>query len=134
LQAEEEALGHSEIAAKPQIDFGTNRRFAVEKSAKLADRDARALAHLFERYARADQEILAQIVNLNFRIDEVAVPTRYFAQASSASFFASTRYGLSILWLLLRYRLHRSGILRARQFDSLERRYRSDASIKPAGH
>src|SRR2546423_1783162 len=70
-----------------------------------------------------DQEILAQIVNLNFRIDEVAVPTRYFAQASSASFFASTRYGLSILWLLLRYRLHRSGILRGRQFDSLERRY-----------
>ena len=81
-----------------------------------------------------DQEILAQIVNLKFRIDEVPVPTRYFAQASSASFFASTRYGLSILWVLLRYRLHRSGALRSRQFDSLERRYRNDAAIKPAGN
>ncbi len=81
-----------------------------------------------------DQEILAQIVNLNFRIDEVPVPTRYFAQASSASFVASTRYGLSILWLLLRYRLHRSKVLHGRQFDSLERRYRSDAHIKPAGN
>ena len=81
-----------------------------------------------------DQEILAQIVNLSFRVAEVPVPTRYFAQASSASFLASTRYGLSILVLLLRYRLHRSGILHQRQFDSLERRYRSDAEVKPAGH
>ena len=33
-----------------------------------------------------DQEIIAQIVNLKMRITEVPVPTRYFAQASSASF------------------------------------------------
>jgi glycosyltransferase involved in cell wall biosynthesis len=79
-----------------------------------------------------DQEILAQIVNLKFRIAEVPVPTRYFAQASSASFFQSSRYGLSILWLLLRYRLHRSGVLRQRQFDSLERRYRNDVQVHPA--
>ena len=72
-----------------------------------------------------DQEILAQIVNLKLRIAEVPVPTRYFAQASSASFVASTRYGISILWLLLQYRLHRSGILHQRRFDSLERRYRN---------
>jgi glycosyltransferase involved in cell wall biosynthesis len=80
-----------------------------------------------------DQEILAQIVNLGFRIAEVPVPTRYFAQASSASFFASSRYGLSILWLLLGYRLHRAGLLRKRQFDSLERRYRNAATSTPAG-
>src|SRR5262249_38343434 len=41
-----------------------------------------------------DQEILAQIVNLNFRITEVPVPTRYFAQASSASFLQSSVYGI----------------------------------------
>jgi hypothetical protein len=80
-----------------------------------------------------DQEILAQIVNLGFRIAEVPVPTRYFAQASSASFFASSRYGLSILWLLFCYRLHRAGLMRQRQFDSLERRYRN-AATTPAGH
>lgn len=71
-----------------------------------------------------DQEILAQIVDLNLRITEVAVPTRYFAQASSASFFQSSVYGLSILVLLLRYFLHRVGIARQRQFESLQRRYR----------
>src|SRR5690242_8347608 len=47
-----------------------------------------------------DQEIMAQIVNAEFRIAEVAVPTRYFAEASSASFLASSRYGLGILWLV----------------------------------
>ena len=77
-----------------------------------------------------DQEILAQIVNLKMRITEVPVPTRYFAQASSASFFQGSVYGVSILWLLVRYLLHRGGIVHQRQFDSLERRYRSAAEIK----
>ena len=77
-----------------------------------------------------DQEILAQIVNVKMRITEVPVPTRYFAQASSASLFQSSVYGVSILWLLVRYLLHRGGIVHQRQFDSLERRYRSDAEIK----
>jgi hypothetical protein len=70
-------------------------------------------------------------VNIKMRITEVPVPTRYFAQASSASFLASTRYGLSILWLLLRYQLHRWGVIHQRQFDSLERRYRGASKIKP---
>jgi glycosyltransferase involved in cell wall biosynthesis len=74
-----------------------------------------------------DQEILAQIVNVKMRITEVPVPTRYFAQASSASFFQSSVYGVSILWLLVRYLLHRGGIVHQRQFDSLERRYRNAA-------
>ncbi len=78
-----------------------------------------------------DQEILAQIVSLNLRIREVPVPTRYFAQASSASFVASSRYGLSILWLLARYVLHSKGIFRQRRFESLERRYHG---VAPADH
>ncbi len=81
-----------------------------------------------------DQEIVAQLVNVNMRITEVPVPTRYFAQASSASFFASTRYGLSVLWLLAGYVLHRMRVLRQRRFDSLERRYRSGAEITPQAH
>lgn len=71
-----------------------------------------------------DQEILAQIVSMNMHIAEVPVPTRYFAQASSASFVQSCVYGLSILWLLARYFMHRAGLVRQRQFESLERRYR----------
>jgi glycosyltransferase involved in cell wall biosynthesis len=77
-----------------------------------------------------DQEILAQIVNVKMRITEVPVPTRYFAQASSASLLQSSVYGVSVLWLLVRYLLHRGGIVHQRQFDSLERRYRSAAEIK----
>jgi hypothetical protein len=51
------------------------------------------------------------------------VPTRYFPQASSCSFLASSRYGLSILTVLFRYGLHRAHLLKQRQFQSLRRRY-----------
>ena len=78
-----------------------------------------------------DQEIVAQVVSLKMRITEVPVPTRYFAQASSASFVASCRYGLSILLVLSKYLLHQTGIVHQRQFDSLERRYRNLAEITP---
>lgn len=70
-----------------------------------------------------DQEIVAQIVAGGFRITEIPVPVRYFPEASSASFIDSTIYGLSILWLLLRYQLHRRGWLRSQQFEPHERRY-----------
>jgi len=71
-----------------------------------------------------DQEIIAQIVAAEFRIAEIAVPTRYFPEASSASFVQSSIYGLKILFLLLRFILDRSGILKTRQFESLRGRYR----------
>jgi hypothetical protein len=70
-----------------------------------------------------DQEIMAQFVNVGMRIAEVPVPTRYFPQASSASFVQSTVYGLSILRVMWRYILHCRGIMRRRQFESLQRRY-----------
>lgn len=70
-----------------------------------------------------DQEIMAQFVDLGARVAEVPVPTRYFPQASSASFIQSSIYGLSILLLLLRFVLHRNGIWKQRQFESLARRY-----------
>ena len=71
-----------------------------------------------------DQEILAQIVEAQFRIHEVPVPTRYFPEASSVGFLASCRYGLEILWLLCRVLLHRSGVLGQKQFENLYHRYR----------
>ncbi|MCA2971281.1 MAG: glycosyltransferase family 2 protein [Acidobacteriaceae bacterium] len=73
-----------------------------------------------------DQEIMAQFVEAKLRIAEVPVPTRYFPQASSASFVQSTRYGLSILWVLLRLVGHRSGVRRCLQFDSILGRYQQN--------
>jgi glycosyltransferase involved in cell wall biosynthesis len=75
-----------------------------------------------------DQEIMAQFVEVRAKIAEVPVPTRYFPQASSASFLQSSRYGISILWVLARYILHRSGLWKQRRFESLRRRYSSAAN------
>jgi glycosyltransferase involved in cell wall biosynthesis len=71
-----------------------------------------------------DQEMLVQAVHLGFRIKEVSVPTRYFPEASSASFVASVAYGLSILFLLGRYLLHRMSLVDLKQFQCFSTRYR----------
>lgn len=70
-----------------------------------------------------DQEVIAQIVMARFKIGEVPVPTRYFREASSAGFIDSCIYGLSILWLLLKYVVHKYGIYTQKQFESLRARY-----------
>jgi glycosyltransferase involved in cell wall biosynthesis len=70
-----------------------------------------------------DQEIVAQVVTARFRIEEIAVPTRYFPEASSASFVASSIYGLRILAVLFWYLLNKWGVRRSRRFDSLRARY-----------
>ena len=70
-----------------------------------------------------DQEIIAQAVAARLRIAEIAVPTRYFPEASSASFVASSVYGLRILAVLFWYLLNKSGMRRSRRFDSLRARY-----------
>lgn len=71
-----------------------------------------------------DQEMIVQAAHLGFRIKEVPVPTRYFPEASSASFFASVGYGLSILFLLGRYVLHRFALVDQKQFECFTARYR----------
>ncbi len=70
-----------------------------------------------------DQEIIAQVVAAGFRIAEIGVPTRYFPEASSAGFVASSVYGLRILAVLFWYLLHRGGVRRSRRFSSLRARY-----------
>ena len=72
-----------------------------------------------------DQEIIAQVVAAKFRIAEIVVPTRYFPEASTASFGQSVIYGSKILWLVFQYLLHRGNIMRGRQFESLRARYAS---------
>jgi glycosyltransferase involved in cell wall biosynthesis len=71
-----------------------------------------------------DQEILVQANHLGFRIKEVPVPTKYFPAASSASLADSIIYGLSILFLLSRFLLHRLSLVELRQFQSFRSRYR----------
>jgi glycosyltransferase involved in cell wall biosynthesis len=71
-----------------------------------------------------DQEILVQAAERKFRVKEVPVPTKYFPEASSANFVASCIYGLSILLLLARYQLHRTGLVKQKQFESFHGRYR----------
>lgn len=63
-----------------------------------------------------DTEMIAQAVAFGFRIGEIAVPTRYFAEASSVNFRRSVKYGLSTLAVMARFLLDRSGLRPARQF------------------
>jgi glycosyltransferase involved in cell wall biosynthesis len=62
-----------------------------------------------------DQELIAQVVagGMRNRIGEIAVPTRYFEEASSVGFRRSVVYGLSTLRVVLRYLLHRIGVRRS---------------------
>ena len=70
-----------------------------------------------------DQEIIAQAVAARFRFAEIPVPTRYFPEASSASFGTSVVYGLRILAVLFWFLLNKWGLRRSRRFDSLRARY-----------
>jgi len=57
-----------------------------------------------------DQELASQAVACGFRIAEISVETRYFAEASSVNFRRSVVYGLSTLRVAARHLLHRSRI------------------------
>jgi glycosyltransferase involved in cell wall biosynthesis len=62
-------------------------------------------------------EILFQILNAGFRIREVPIPTTYSGPISSIPFSTGVVYGLSILLLACRFKLHQWNILRRRQFE-----------------
>ena len=64
-----------------------------------------------------DTEIIVQAVAFGFRIGEIAVPTRYFDEASSVNFQRSVVYGLATMNVLRRYFLHRAGLKRYSQFS-----------------
>jgi glycosyltransferase involved in cell wall biosynthesis len=64
-----------------------------------------------------DNEILAQTLLAGYRIGEVSVPTRYFAEASSINFARSIRYGLGVVRTSSLALLARSGLFRHRLFE-----------------
>ena len=63
-----------------------------------------------------DTQIIAQAASFGFRIGEIPVPTRYFAEASSVGFRSSVVYGLGTLWAMLRYVVDRLGLVKSNQF------------------
>jgi len=63
-----------------------------------------------------DTQVIAQAVAFGFRITEIAVPTRYFPEASSVNFRRSVVYGLSTLGVMLRFTLNRLGLIKAGEF------------------
>jgi len=50
-----------------------------------------------------DTEFLVQAVYFGFKIGDVPVPVRYFAEASSINFLNSTVYGLKTLYTMFKY-------------------------------
>ena len=64
-----------------------------------------------------DSEFLMQASYFGFRIREIPAKTRYFEDASSVGFGASTVYGLKTLWAALRLLLHRAHLLRSRKYS-----------------
>lgn len=64
-----------------------------------------------------DTQFLAQCVTAGFRLADIPVPVRYFAEASSINFRRSTRYGLLTLWVMLLFWLNKLGIYRAKIFN-----------------
>jgi glycosyltransferase involved in cell wall biosynthesis len=65
-----------------------------------------------------DNEILAQAIVGGFRIGEISVPTRYFAQASSINFPRSVRYGFGVVGTAILASLARVGLYRHRLFGA----------------
>jgi len=64
-----------------------------------------------------DSEIIAQGVIHGLRILEMPIETRYFQEASQVGFWRSSLYGLSILKMLVKFKLHKKGLVRNRMFS-----------------
>ncbi|MFA5239649.1 MAG: glycosyltransferase family 2 protein [Phycisphaerae bacterium] len=63
-----------------------------------------------------DNQMLAQILWLDYKIAEVSCPTKYFAEASSINFRHSLNYGFGCLNTAIEYRLARMHLIKSRLF------------------
>lgn len=63
-----------------------------------------------------DSQFLAQAVAFGFRLADIPVPVRYFAEASSINFRRSLKYGIATLGVLAQYWLDRLRIFRSPLF------------------
>ncbi len=65
-----------------------------------------------------DNQMLAEILWLGFRVGEVSCPTKYFEEASSINFGRSLRYGLGCLGTAVAFRLAAWGLLKDARFST----------------
>jgi len=63
-----------------------------------------------------DNQMLAEILWLGFRVGEVSCPTKYFEEASSINFGRSLRYGLGCLGTAAAFRLAALGLYQDARF------------------
>jgi glycosyltransferase involved in cell wall biosynthesis len=64
-----------------------------------------------------DSEIIAQGVLHGMRIREIPIETRYFPAASQIGLGRSIVYGLSILMTLVKFKLHKKGLVKFEMFN-----------------
>lgn len=65
-----------------------------------------------------DQEILISAIFKKFKIGEIAVPVRYFPDASSINFVRSTKYGFETVYCLIKYISAALGLYKSKIFRS----------------
>lgn len=70
-----------------------------------------------------DNEVLAQVTYLNFRVAELSCPTKYFAEASSINLRRSIKYGFGVLGTSIKYLVHKIGI---KKIDIFTTDYKSE--------
>ncbi len=63
-----------------------------------------------------DNQMLAQILWLDYQIAEVSCPTKYFPEASSINFKRSVKYGFGCLLTALKFRLAKTGLIKSNLF------------------
>ena len=63
-----------------------------------------------------DNQMLAEVLWLDYTIAEVSCPTKYFSEASSINFRRSVTYGVGCVVTALTFRLARLGLVRSPRF------------------
>lgn len=111
-------LGNRLLTIVQNIILGQN---LSEYHTGLRAFDAKVLRKLpFHKFSDGfvfDQDILVSALREKFRIGEIAVPVRYFPDASSINFKRSVIYGLSTLYSLVLYLLDATKIYRSKIFS-----------------
>lgn len=64
-----------------------------------------------------DNQMLVEILWLDYKIAEASCPTRYFAEASSINFGRSLKYGFGCLSTAIKYRLAKMNLIRSKLFQ-----------------
>jgi len=64
-----------------------------------------------------DNQMLSQIIMADYEIAEVTCPTKYFEEASSINLKRSIQYGLGVLKVSIKHRMHKIGLLKSKIYN-----------------